>query len=569
MGEWLPLSGLMCRAVPERVVATAGELATHAQLRQRSAQWRAAFAGRSGRWALYLEDTLEFAAALFGAWHAGVEVWLCGDTLPATLDALAPDVAGFAGDMPAARMPLKPLPLAADEALWEALDEQSTRLVVFTSGSTGAPSAIGKSLAQLAREVEALERSFGTQMEGAVVHGTVSHQHIYGLLFRVLWPLAAGRKIAPRRFFHEELAPALAQETACILVSSPAHLKRLPDALDWSGAAARLGAVFSSGGPLPLQAGAQVRRLLGQPATEIYGSSETGGIAWRRLESDAVSPWTPLPGVAWRIVGDQLEVRSPHLATADWWRSQDRVRAQGEGFVLLGRADRIVKIEERRVSLDALERCLLAQPEVAEARVLVLPGARTQLAAVVVPAAQGDALRGSSGDRALRQRLDTALAQGQDSVTRPRLWRFVAALPVNAQGKVTEAGLRALFAPAATSFRPQIQWREQAAPEQAHGEVLADGGLSVFDGHFPQVPILPGVAQLDWAIHFAREAFALRTPVLRVEALKFQQVVRPGTRLHLELRLDVARGAVTFAWRSAAGSHAGGRVLFAMDGGTA
>jgi len=30
-----------------------------------------------------------------------------------------------------------------------------------------------------------------------------------GLLFRVLWPLAAGRAIQPRRFFHEDLVSAL------------------------------------------------------------------------------------------------------------------------------------------------------------------------------------------------------------------------------------------------------------------------------------------------------------------------------------------------------------------------
>lgn len=567
MADWLPLSRLMCSAVPSRSVAACGGLATHAQLRQRSAQWRAAFARHPGRWALYIEDTLEFAAALFGAWHAGVEVWLCGDTLPATLDALDPNVVGFAGDMPAARSPLTPSPVVPDDMSWEALDELGTRLVVFTSGSTGAPSAISKSLAQLARETEALERCFGQQVGAAVVHGTVSHQHIYGLLFRVLWPLAAGRKIAPRRFFLEELAPALANEEACLLVSSPAHLKRLPESLDWSGAAARLRAVFSSGGPLPLQAGAQVRQLLGQPATEVYGSSETGGIAWRRLGPDAASPWSALPGVQWRIVEGLLEVRSPHLHTSDWWRGQDRAKAQGEGFVLLGRADRIVKIEERRVSLDALERCLSSQPEIEEARVLVLPGARTQLAAVVALSPQGEALREASGDRALRQRLDAVLAQIQDKVTRPRLWRFVGAMPVNAQGKVSEAALRALFASRATPFRPRIQWRDGMAPDQACGDVSADAGLAVFDGHFPQVPILPGVAQLDWAIHFARQAFALRAPVSRVEALKFQHVVQPDTQLHLELRLDAARSTVTFAWRSATGNHAGGRVVFARDEG--
>ncbi|MFX5622702.1 acyl-CoA synthetase, partial [Acinetobacter baumannii] len=83
----------------------------------------------------------------------------------------------------------------------------------------------------------------------------------------------------------------------------------------------------------------------------------------------------------------------------DWWRTQDRVEALADGrFRLLGRADRIVKIEERRVSLDALERALREDTEVDDVRVLVLPGHREQLAAVVVPASLallegGDAAR--------------------------------------------------------------------------------------------------------------------------------------------------------------------------------
>ncbi|WP_239683740.1 AMP-binding protein [Stenotrophomonas maltophilia] len=130
---------------------------------------------------------------------------------------------------------------------------------------------------QLAREVDALQAAFGAQLEGVQVHGTVSHQHIYGLLFRVLWPLAAGRLIHPRRFFHEDLVGALAG-TDTVLVATPAHLKRLPEQLDWASLHGRLRAVFSSGGPLPEEAARQVRQWLGVAPTEVYGSSETGGI---------------------------------------------------------------------------------------------------------------------------------------------------------------------------------------------------------------------------------------------------------------------------------------------------
>lgn len=563
MAEWIALGDVAVRPRPGRAVAQrAGHHIDHAAFRADVARWRAAFVSREGdRWALYFDDTATFAAALFGAWHAGKTVYLCADALPETVARLRTAVEGFAGDFPLECQPLTvdgSAFVADDASTWHPLDEQATQLLVYTSGSTGEATAIGKCLGQLAREVEALQATFGARLEGAVVHGTVSHQHIYGLLFRVLWPLAAGRVIAPRLFFHEEIAAAL--DAPALLVSSPAHLKRIPDTLDWQMARTQLRAVFSSGGALSEEAAVAARCVLGHAPVEIYGSSETGGIAWRERQRPDPS-WTPLPGVAWRIVEGQLEVASPHLPGGDWWRSADCVEPDGAGgFHLLGRADRIVKVEERRVSLTALERQLTALPEVTEARVVLIDGPRAELAAVVGLSEPGRTRLHHDGRRGLAQALGQALAGGQDAVTRPRRWRFVDALPMNTQGKTTDATLRALF----RLERPAPVWvlRE---PTQAQVDLDLDPALAVFDGHFPQVPILPGVAQLDWAVRFGREAFALPPSFLRMEMLKFQRVARPGIRIRLHLEWLPQKSALAFRYESALGSHASGRVVFGEE----
>jgi acyl-coenzyme A synthetase/AMP-(fatty) acid ligase len=572
MADWISLNQVAVLPQPGRAVARTGNGATekgaidHVDFRRRAAEWRAAFSGQSGQdWALYFEDTAEFAAALFGAWHAGKRVYLGGDNLPATLARLQPHVAGFAGDVPAERSPLfadagniaKNNTDASDE--WASLDEESTRLVVFTSGSTGEPVAIEKRLSQLAREVEALQAAFGADLGDATVHGTVSHQHIYGLLFRVLWPLAAGRAIVPRTFFPEDMAMALAQRDS-VLVASPAHLKRMPEQLDWASLHGRVRAVFSSGGALPAESALAAKRLLGVAPTEILGSSETGGIAWRRWNGEQPA-WQALPGVHWRVEQDVLEVRSPHLPGNDWWQSQDRAEADDKGgFRLLGRADRIVKIEERRVSLDALERQLTAHDHVQEAKVLSLAGTRNTLAAVVVPSEAGWRCLHEIGRRGFSLQLGQHLATSQDAVTRPRRWRFVEAMPVNAQGKPTETMLTALFRPE----HPQPHWlnRDESAAEL---ELDLDPSLAAFDGHFLQAAILPGVAQLDWAIRFGREVFALPPRFLRMEALKFQRVARPGDRLKLNLEWQANKQTLTFRYVSVHGPHASGRVVFGHD----
>ncbi|GGD53140.1 AMP-binding protein [Pseudoxanthomonas indica] len=552
MTEWLPLSEVAVRARVGRRIAPGMD---HAQFRARVADWREAFARQAGRdVALYFEDAVGFAAALFGAWHAGKRVMLCGDNLASTLERAASRVDGFAGDVAQEFAPLQP-EQGGDPDELVALDEAATQLFVFTSGSTGEPVAIEKRLDQLAREVEALEASFGEEMQGAVVHGTVSHQHIYGLLFRVLWPLAAGREIAPRTFFHEDLLMAVGRRPA-VLVASPAHLKRLPSQLDWAALHGQLRTVFSSGGALGADAALDARRHLGVAPTEIYGSSETGGIAWRRWNREQPA-WHALPGVSWRIVDARLEVRSPHLADAhEWWRSEDRVATEGEGFRLLGRADRIVKIEERRVSLDALERHIAEHPCVQEARIGMLPGARDTLVAVIVPNESGWAALREHGRRALSQTLSHFLAASHDAVARPRRWRFAVSLPVNAQGKVTDRELMALFRPE----RPEPHWRLREA-ESAELELDLSPDLAVFDGHFPQAAVLPGVAQLDWAIRFGREAFPLPPRFLRMEALKFQRVARPHDRIRLQLQWLPAKQCLQFTYTSAHGPHASGRVV--------
>jgi acyl-CoA synthetase (AMP-forming)/AMP-acid ligase II/3-hydroxymyristoyl/3-hydroxydecanoyl-(acyl carrier protein) dehydratase len=559
MAEWIALDRLALVPRPGRIVGIAGDtVVDHPQFRTQVLRWQQAFARAPGTdWALYFDDTLTFAAALLGAWHAGKRVFLGGDNLPATLEGLSPRVAGFAGDVPARYAPLQPDPEVDPAVVLQPLDEAALALVVFTSGSTGAPSAIVKRMRQLTREVDALQAAFGEQMDGAQVQGTVSHQHIYGLLFRVLWPLVAGRAIQPRRFFHEDLVSALGGQPS-VLVATPAHLKRLPEQLDWPSLGGRLRAVFSSGGPLPSDAALQARALLGVAPTEVFGSSETGGIAWRQWSAEQPQ-WHPLPGVEWTIQDGALAVRSPHLADADWWQTQDRVQADtGNSFRLLGRADRIVKIEERRVSLDALEQQLRAHPDVQDVRVLVLPGAREQLAAVVVPAPAGATQWTDLQRRQQAQRLSAHLASSHDAVTRPRRWRFVDELPFNAQGKTTAAALAALFRP----LMPVAQWQQRDA-QAATLHLPLEADLIAFDGHFPQAKILPGVVQLDWAIHYGREVFAMPPRFARMDALKFQHVARPGDVLQLTLGWDAEKSVMSFRYVSDHGVHASGRVVFA------
>jgi 3-hydroxymyristoyl/3-hydroxydecanoyl-(acyl carrier protein) dehydratase len=287
-------------------------------------------------------------------------------------------------------------------------------------------------------------------------------------------------------------------------------------------------------------------------------------VAWRRRGESAEDDWTPFGGVEWRADADGL--LQVHSGPAGGWQHlADRVEGTAGGrFVLRGRADRIVKIEEKRVSLDAMEAALRASGLVVEARVLACleDAARQSLAAFVVPNDAGQALLKEGGRSALRARLRAVLAASTHAVALPRRWRYLDRLPVNAQGKTTQADLLALLA-ADTPARPRFPDLHLVddAPARKLFALTVPADLLYFDGHFTVAPVLPGVVQVDWAIHYGRLHFGLTGPFAGMNALKFQQMIRPGVPLSLELTWDEVKRSLNFRYFSDAGAHASGRIL--------
>ena len=557
MFEFISLTEVACGAGRHgRAVARqAGQARSHADFVADVGCWQTAFAQTTGlRWALYFEDGYQFACALYGAWHAGKTVFLPGDVQPGSVARLDAEVDGWAGDVPQGLCAA-----SVDMAqARQALDLENTRLVLYTSGSSGEPEAIAKSLRQLEAEIGTLHQSFAARMPSAPqahIWTTVSHQHIYGLLFAILWPLASGiRFVAERLVYPEQMAQALGPEPS-VLIASPAHLRRLPETLDWAAARQGVRMVFSSGGPLPPQAADDTLRLWGCSPVEVFGSSETGGIAWRQ-RSEHGDTWQVFAGVQWRVAQEVLELRSPNLADSGWWRSTDRIAPTASGgFVLLGREDRIVKIEEKRVSLTAIERHLAQSPWVQEVRALVYQG---RLAVVAVLTPEGNEALARLGKQAVNQGLRQLLVSVVEPVALPKRWRYPAQMPVNAQSKTTEALLLDLLRPT----RPLAHWLQRDLAE-ARAELEIEADLRVFDGHFPVAPVLPGVAQLDWAVSFGRECFPIAGDFLRVEALKFQRPVRPGDRIALSLTWRDATSTLVFAYSSGGQMHSSGRIVFA------
>ena len=552
--NWIKLEQLLLKALPARAISHAPAL-DHAQLREQALSVAAGLQAQGvQRLALHLEDAAELAIALLGAWRAGVSVLLPSDLQPQTRARWSGDVDLWLTDHSDDRHLhdfFQPALPGAE------LDLDQCQLSLCTSGSSGEPKRIDKTLRQLANEVEALEQLWGADLGEACIIGSVATQHIYGLLFRVLWPLCAGRPFVRKQLaFPEDLQRASREHPAFAWIASPALLKRMGDNLDWPALSA-VRRVFSSGGALPLEAAQSLHQRLQQWPTEILGSSETGGIAWRQGES----LWQPFADVELSQDNDgALLIASPYLPNGHVEHTADAARIAADGrFELLGRLDRIVKLEEKRISLPMLEQALVAHDWVAEARMGVVQENRASLGAVLVLSESGLFALREHGRRSLTESLRRHLSQHCEALALPRRWRLLRQLPLNSQGKLPQADVEALL----IADRPKTP--EVLAQLETDGEwslqLSVPPDLAYFSGHFPKAPVLPGVVQVEWALNLGRQLLNLSGPFAGMEVLKFQQLVRPGDEIQLHLRFDPERSKLYFAYRNDTATCSSGRIL--------
>jgi len=307
--------------------------------------------------------------------------------------------------------------------------ETQIAAIVFTSGSTGEPVPYRKTWGSLARvalaEIEILHLC---ARSGMALIGTVPPQHVFGLETTVLMVMQGGFALHPRRPFY----PAdIRAELASLprprgLVTAPVHLRVLlaePDDLPPADF------LLCATAPLSPQLAAQAEARFGAPLYEIYGCTESGGIASRRTIE--TGEWRAMTGVTLRTDGKATWVKGGHVEIEVPLADIIELRGRGR-FLLHGRTADLVNIAGKRTSLAHLNYHLNSIEGVCDGAFVVPEQegeAVTRLAAyVVAPGLTSETLM-----NALRQRIDAAFL--------PRPLHFVDALPRNETGKLPRQAL--------------------------------------------------------------------------------------------------------------------------------
>lgn len=288
------------------------------------------------------------------------------------------------------------------------------RIGFRSSGSTGAPVLYRHDMDVLMAEAA----GHAARLRPGRVLSAVPAHHIYGFVWSVLVPLAAGCPVADiRGGLPDDL------NARDVIVSFPDHWDYIAKTRPVLPAA--IGVTSTAPMPAGLAAGLLARGLGG--LVEIYGSTETGGIARREAPDES---FRLLP--VWRFAEARDGDVRIEAADGRGCALPDIVAMTGpDAFTLRGRRDGAVQVGGINVYPGRVAAALERHPGVAAAR--VRPGAG-RLKALIVPA-------DPAGDGAgLRRELRAWMARELTVPERPGALTIAAALPTGAMGKDADWG---------------------------------------------------------------------------------------------------------------------------------
>ena len=513
--------------------------------------------------AVWFEDGANLACTLLGCWHAHVKVLFPPNDTPESIEWATQNADIWLTDQETAPSVAEHFAhfgikqnVQKNEQSRPLIDRHNqTEIWLKTSGSTGEAKTIIKTAQELWLSADVLANAlpFANGNHFSAV-SSVSIQHIYGLTVHIMMSLAKGWKIARKQqFFPECIATESKQFENTVLVSSPAMLSRI----DWQHfSIPNLAGIISSGGALPEELSDNIRQISEKPVIEIYGSTETGPIAIRQ----DTGLWKTLP---YSQVG--TDEQGALWLEAEWAKDRqqtaDAVEIYPNGFKLLGRIDRIVKIGDKRTSLVSVEQSLVKHEFINDCYIARHPD-QDRLASWTELSEQGvNALR-EKGRKFVIEQLKQYLAFNQETSAIPRFWRFTDKLPRNSQSKISRLDFEQICRETVTE-PIWLSKTEQDDTQILQGKVPLD--LHYFKGHFANFPLVPGVVELQWVYHQVDMLFGINKPILRIDNLKFQKFVRPNDLFELRLKWEETKNRINFQLKTDNEMCGSGLIIFTNE----
>lgn len=287
-------------------------------------------------------------------------------------------------------------------------------LTFRTSGSTGSPSAHLHRWADIEAEADALAHRFASRMPINRVISWLPLHHLYGFMLGIALP-----KVASIPCINVENVALPSLSSGDLLVTIPPRWDYLATSRNiWP---ANVMGVTSTA-PMSVATSMTLRDRGLTGLLDIYGSTETGGVATRWHQEEP-----------YRLLAHWKYVDAQHIRRADGHTTTpllDNVHWYDEHtFTLQGRHDDVVVVGGVNVSPQHVAQQLRALESVAECAIRTTgPAAKLRLKAFVVP-------------QNSQQETADAIAQATalwPAAERPVQINYGDALPTNAMGKLTD-----------------------------------------------------------------------------------------------------------------------------------
>lgn len=248
---------------------------------------------------------------------------------------------------------------------FENIQEINTKsqVLFFTSGSSGFPIGAFKSRANLEEEVLVLKELIKDKNIKRVVV-SVPFVHIYGILAGLLLPLYLDDTtlIVKDDFLPYELLQEASVENT-LVITTPVFIKALVKLNESKNLNSTI--FISSTAPLDADSVASFEKKFQTNLMQLFGSTETGGIAYK---FSASSKWKPLEKVIVSLDNDKLCIKSPFISSfildkkiiklENKFTTEDIIELEKDGFKLIGRSNKIIKIAGKRISAMQIESIL-------------------------------------------------------------------------------------------------------------------------------------------------------------------------------------------------------------------
>jgi malonyl-CoA/methylmalonyl-CoA synthetase len=376
---------------------------------------------------------------------------------PALAELERVDVLTGGGPAPASSPPPEPSP-------------GTPALIVYTSGTTGPPKGVVLSRGAIAATLDALEDAWQWTSDDVLVQALPLF-HVHGLILGILGPLRRGGSVRHLGRFDTEGVTRELSSGATMFFGVPTMYHRIAEALADDTALAkaltRARLLVSGSAALPVHDHRRIAAATGRRVIERYGMTETLMNTSVRADGEprAGAVGVPLRGVGLRLVeesGEEIEtydgesvgeiqVRGPNLFTEylnrpdateaaftdGWFRTGDMAIRDPDGYVrIVGRkATDLIKSGGYKIGAGEIENVLLEHPGVREAAVTGEPDddLGERIVAWIVPV--------SAGDPPSAQELADHVAAQLAAHKRPRVVRYLQALPRNDMGKIMKRSL--------------------------------------------------------------------------------------------------------------------------------